>query len=333
MPPDLVAPKVISSTVLGLISWWLGSHTNLGSVSDMAIGKFKVEDLYSAWCALREAVQIAKGETYVVPTKHRSEKKLAEELVKEVNENDKEDIVKLLVPSSELGIIKVRIGACAGDDKAVSARLETLEDMMKNVISKLTVIESSHNNATVQNSNSPPVESAAQLQVPTTGDPKPASSQQQPDFAAVVAAGLGLGLAQHPACRHPLHNKVRRNSVKRSVSGAIRDSEGNTEEVSEDVFTDVVRKKKRKDVSKGTSNLQSIPGVEMPLQASYQHFVGNTPGNMEKETLETVLKELSLEVMKERGIDGALEIEACNLLTKEQNTRTRVWRVVVPDKY
>ena len=38
-------------------------------------------------------------------------------------------------------------------------------------------------------------------------------------------------------------------------------------------------------------------------------------------------------VMTEKGIEGPLEIEQCNLLTKEQNTRTRVWRVVVPNKY
>ena len=40
-----------------------------------------------------------------------------------------------------------------------------------------------------------------------------------------------------------------------------------------------------------------------------------------------------MEVLKEKGIEGDLEIEVCNLLTREQNTRTRVWRVVVPDKY
>ena len=28
-----------------------------------------------------------------------------------------------------------------------------------------------------------------------------------------------------------------------------------------------------------------------------------------------------------------LEIEECNLLTREQNTKTRVWRVVVPDTF
>ena len=95
----------------------------------------------------------------------------------------------------------------------------------------------------------------------------------------------------------------------------------------------VNRKRKKKEVGTGTATLESIPGVEVPLQASYQHFVGNTPGNMEKETLELVFKELAVEIMGEKGLDGTLEIEECNLMTKEQNTRTRVWRVVVPHKY
>ena len=54
---------------------------------------------------------------------------------------------------------------------------------------------------------------------------------------------------------------------------------------------------------------------------------------MEKETLELVLKELAVTVMRDLGLDGPLEVQECNSMTKEQNTRTRVWRVVVPHKH
>ena len=37
--------------------------------------------------------------------------------------------------------------------------------------------------------------------------------------------------------------------------------------------------------------------------------------------------------MAQEGIEGTLEVEQCNLLTIEENSRTRVWRVVVPHKY
>ena len=119
--------------------------------------------------------------------------------------------------------------------------------------------------------------------------------------------------------------------MKRSVSGAARDQDGNN--LTDEVFKEVNRKKKKKEISTGTATLQSIPGVQVPLQPSYQHFVGNTPGSMDKNTLELVFKELAVNIMQEKGMEGALEIEDCNLLTKEQNTRTRVWRVVVPHKY
>ena len=123
---------------------------------------------------------------------------------------------------------------------------------------------------------------------------------------------------------------TQRNSLKKSVNGATRDASGNSEERQDIVFTEVNRKKKS---STGTATLKTIPGVEVPLQPSYQHFVGNTPGTMEEDMLKLVFKELAVQIMEEKGLEGTLEIEECNLMTKEQNTRTRVWRVVVPHKY
>ena len=72
-------------------------------------------------------------------------------------------------------------------------------------------------------------------------------------------------------------------------------------------FSDVNRKKKKKDLSTGTATLQTVQGVNMHLQAAYQHFVSNTPGNMEKETLELVFKELAKTVMEDLEIEGSLE--------------------------
>ena len=46
-----------------------------------------------------------------------------------------------------------------------------------------------------------------------------------------------------------------------------------------------------------------------------------------------MLKELASKVMDEKAIEGPLMIEQCNLLTKGENTRTRVWRVQVPHKF
>ena len=116
------------------------------------------------------------------------------------------------------------------------------------------------------------------------------------------------------------------------MSGAIRDNDGNYKEVEDDVFTDVNCKRKKKEVSQGTVT-QTISGITQSLQPSYQHFIGNTPGSLDKDTMEKVLKELARPIFEEKGLEGTLDIEDCNCLTKEPGSRTRVWRVLVPDKH
>ena len=100
----------------------------------------------------------------------------------------------------------------------------------------------------------------------------------------------------HKQIQQVLGQQTRRSS-KRSVSGAPRDSQGNTlEEGSEDVFTTVKnRKKRRKDLASGKATPAVIPGVDIPLQPSYQHFVSNTPGNMEKDTLNFLKRTIELD--------------------------------------
>ena len=89
VPPSLVAPRVISSTVLGLVSWWLGSHNNLEAVRDLVVRNFKADDIFTAWCKLRESCQLEAGQPVHAPPRHRTDVKLAEELVKDVSENEK----------------------------------------------------------------------------------------------------------------------------------------------------------------------------------------------------------------------------------------------------
>ena len=98
--PKLVAPNVISSTVLGLVAWWLGSHGNHSEVRDLVIRNFKGDDIFNAWCKLRETCQEAAGQPIQPPPRHRTEAKLAEELVKDISETEKAGNIELLVASS-----------------------------------------------------------------------------------------------------------------------------------------------------------------------------------------------------------------------------------------
>ena len=84
LEPKLVGPNVISSSVLGLTAWWLGSNTDLLLVRDLVVRNFKAEEIYCAWSKLREALMQSKGEAFQAPTKHRSDVKLAEEMLKDI---------------------------------------------------------------------------------------------------------------------------------------------------------------------------------------------------------------------------------------------------------
>ena len=95
----LVAPNVISSKVLGLVSWWLGSHSNLVTVRDLVVRNCKA-DIFTAWCKFKEACQQAAGQPVQAPTRHRTEVKLAEEFVKDVSETEKNGSITLSVPST-----------------------------------------------------------------------------------------------------------------------------------------------------------------------------------------------------------------------------------------
>ena len=197
----------------------------------------------------------------------------------EVSETEKNGGIHLLVPATELGLVRARLDCNVGDDRPVATRLESLEDMVKGVVEKLARMETNQARAVRVQQPQPTV------QPQVVAAPVSQGGQQQ-NYAAAAAAGLTFPTRQ---VQQLLANRQRRNSVKRSVSGAPRDTDGNVDEGSEDVFTDVVnKKKKKKEVSTGKATLAAIPGVDIPLQASYQNFVGNAPGNMEQETMELV---------------------------------------------
>jgi hypothetical protein len=104
------------------------SHTNLVTVRDLVARSFKSDDIFSAWSKLREACQLAADHPVVAPPKHRAELKLAEELVKEVSETEKSGNISLVIPATELGVVRGLLDLNVGDERPVASRLESLED-------------------------------------------------------------------------------------------------------------------------------------------------------------------------------------------------------------
>ena len=252
--------------VLGLVSWWLGSGGTPTAVRDFVARKFKADDVFTAWCKFKECEQLAAGLPVQAPPRHRAETKLAEELVKDITENEKNGGITIVVPATELGLVKGRIEGCISEDRPLAARLESLEDIMKGVVEKLGKVESNQMSMAraTQISVQQPVVQQPVVQQPVVQQPvvKQPGPLYQPDQVGsqpqsyAAAAASGLSFASNPLFQMLQGTRPRRNSlsVKRSVSGAARDVDGNTNP--EDVFTEVNgRKKKKKEVSTGTATL------------------------------------------------------------------------------
>ena len=111
--PVILGPKLISSPLLSLISWWIGKHTNVTTVRDLVVRSFKSDDVYVAWSKLREFVQQAADQVIQPPPKHLAETKLPEVLVKEVFKVDK--------AGSILSLEKSKMDSNIEDERPVSA--------------------------------------------------------------------------------------------------------------------------------------------------------------------------------------------------------------------
>ena len=118
----------------------------------------------------------------------------------------------------------------------MATRLESLEDMVNGVVEKLARMETNQARAVKEQQSRPTVQ-------PQVVAPPAAQGGQQQNYAAVAAAGLTFPTRQ---VQQRLATRQRRNSVKRSLSGAPRETDGSVVEGSEDVFTDVVNKKRKK---------------------------------------------------------------------------------------
>ena len=158
------------------------------------VRNFKVDDIFAAWSKLREACQLAASQPLQPPPKHRAEVKLAEELVKEVSETEKNGTVTLLVPSSELGLVRGRVDCNVDGERPVATRLESLEDMVKGVVEKLARMENNQTKDREMRALQPVAQPLGAAPLPgqqghqqAQGVPQDA---QQQNYAAAAGAGL-----------------------------------------------------------------------------------------------------------------------------------------------
>ena len=144
------------------------------------------------------------------------------------------------------------------------------------------------------------------------------------DSAAAAAAAPQLNGQQTQT--HGGHLKPRVNRVRsKSPSQKRKFDEGDNDG---DGQGDGYRKQGRPRITaKGASKVQ-VEGVG-DYQPSLQFYIGNTPGRADSDVIKKVLAKCSQPLLE----DGPLEVEEIELLTIEDNPRTKCWRVVVPYKY
>ena len=94
---------------------------------------------------------------------------------------EKNGTVTLLIPSTELGLVRGLLDSNVGDERPVATRLESLESMVRGVVDRLSRMEANQ------------VKAAIRVPQPQTVNPGPQlveQQQQQLTFAGVVSSGI-----------------------------------------------------------------------------------------------------------------------------------------------
>ena len=304
-------PKVVESLVLGVVNWWSGKfHRN--QVLNLVTRHFLPMEVFEANMQLAKASQIeVPGKKNNTPSRSACEA-YAIDLVNNLLELDSQKKKpRILIPSDQLG--KVPLDAIAvSEERSVSARLESLEQCVKEVTTNMHRLL-----------NSSDRESAVMPQMPVPSAP-PAEDVLQPlvcqSYATTAAAVLPLQPVEQRAGGG--HLQPPQQNRERSKSPSVKRKHGESE--GDEGFRRQGRPRK---TAVGASKVK-VDGVG-DYQPSLQYYIGNTPGKASPEVIKKVLAKCSEPLLTE----GQLEIEEIELLTLEDNPRTKCWRIVVPYKH
>ena len=315
----------LESSVLGIINWWHKRHTR-GEVLVLISRHYRSEEVLKANQLLAQTCQLPEPITHKNSQLRSAGEANATDLLDNLGIlDDEKRAPRYLVPSDDLG--KIPLGALSiRDEVSVSARLESLEESMRKVCSAL---EKSQSHAT---------STLAATVEKLEKNMKPG----QPSFASVVGAynrsapvisvtppsqqdGGGLQVPAHvlhegasaPGTSVGTRERSRSPSQKRKA---------NEEKSDDDGFRRQGRQRQRKTAS-GTSQV-NVEGVGEYI-APVEFYIGNTDKRTTEDTISKVLKRCAAAV--EGGED--LIVEKVELLTKEDEPRTKCWKVVVPFRF
>ena len=332
-PPGTPAVPV-EHVVLGVVNWWSTKFSHK-QVLAMVEKNFNQEEILDAQKALAKAL----GEA--VDPKKRQNSQLrpaveaqAEDLCDKVDTLIKEDkMPRVLIPCDQLG--KVPLATLSiSDEQSVCARLESLEARMTKMCD---AISRSQANPVHGNRGGPYLS----VSPPCTGD----GGAQPYGYAAAVkgqalqsaeggkvlrrdaagqvagAGGLGVHAGQVGGAAPGLgvHVRSRSPSVKRK----------NPEDEKEDKPSKEFPPRKPRKLGNGASKVDLEDIAPGGLAGPVNFYIGNTDKRADGDIIARVLKKCAAPL--EGGAD--LEVLEVELLTTEENPRTKCWKVTVPYKF
>ena len=342
-------PPVLENLLLAVASWWTGRH-HRAEVLDLLTRHYLPVDMYEAH---KELARVCPG-VIAGPHKNNQTRTAGEAYAIDLHNSllqlsNEKRLPKLVVSSDDLG--KVPFGALSvNSERSVSARLESLESCVISMTSTLEKVTASlaskkatsvplpgvlpvpltgqvpiapqHVGATGGESVQAAVPAAqgpvpALVVTPATGQPCPSWAEIAATGSESIASALQAGRERQKgrnALSEPVRDRSTSSSSKRKAPG--EDSDG-------------FRQQGRPRKTAGGSSKVALDDLG-ECQPSLQYYISNTPGHSTDELIKKVLEKCSAPLLKDQA---RLTVNKVECLTKEEEPRTRCWKVEVPFKF
>ena len=304
-------PAVLENLLLAVASWWVGRH-NRAEVLDLLTRHYLPVDMYQAHLELAQVCpQLSPGTHKNSQTRTAGEAYAIDLYNNLLQLSNEKKLPRLLLSSDDLG--KVPLGALSvSNERSVSARLESLESCVSKVtiaMEKMCAKIGTPGVPSVPAPQAPPI--VPQVVVSDWASVAAAGDTAQGDsIAAALEAGRGRAARVQQA---GLQDKIR----DRSSSATKRKAPGEDE--------DGFRKPGRPRKTAGGSSKVELDDLG-ECQPNVQYYISNTPGHSTADLIKKVLEKCSAPLLEGKAI---LTVHKVELLTKEEDPRTRCWKVMV----
>ena len=324
-PPGDPPPVTVEHVVLGVVNWWSTKFSHK-QVQAMVEKNFDQEEILDAQKVLANAL----GES--VEPKKRQNSQLrpaveaqAEDICDKVDTLIKENrMPRVLIPCDQLGRVPLAT-LSTSDEQSVCARLESLEARMTKMCETVTKAQTNqlHVTQAFVNRNVPNV-----VVTPAGNGGVPSVHQPQGYAAAVAgtAGGQPAGGVGQPQGLHVAGQVRGVGQGRRERSPSLKRKNPEDEENKE---PDKPPARKPRKFGNGASQVGLDDIAPGGLAGPVDFYIGNTDKRADGDIITRVLKKCAA------PLDGGkdLEVLEVELLTLEENPRSKCWRISVPFKF